>query len=222
MGAKHRAPTSGNVSLDNSAPPFLPLEEMGRSRSNTDGSTTVNMPAAASSPEDPPSPKEDKLPKSITVTQKAATILQSRMMIPKKVDGKKVVMGVMGFFFFTIIYESFFKEPEDRLIQPDFADKFLMWVELNPGWGLGAISLVIAAAVVTLVPIGTPLTLGCGYIYRGVYGWRLGLFVATVVSMAGSCLGAVICFLLGRYLMRETVQQWVRKYPLFDAINIGR
>jgi len=138
-----------------------------------------------------------------------------------KVDGKKSVMGLMGFLGLIIIYETFYVDPKDRLIQPDFADTFLLWVEENPSLGIVAIMIVIAAAVVTMVPIGTPLTLGCGYIYRGVYGWKLGIFISTVVSMVGSCLGAVICFLLGRYLMRETVQQWVRKYPLFDAINIG-
>ena len=209
MGEKQRAPASGNASLD-SAPPFLPLEEnMGRPRSNSDPSPEDDVPYDS----------EEKPPKSAVAKQKAS-LIKSRM-IPSKIDGKKLVMGFLGLFLLTIVYESFFVDPEHRLVQPDFADKFLMWVELNPVWGLGAISLVIAAAVVTLVPIGTPLTLGCGYIYRGVYGWKLGLFVATAVSMAGSCLGAVICFLLGRYLMRETVQQWVRKYPLFDAINVG-
>lgn len=124
--------------------------------------------------------------------------------------------------FMTIIYESFFVAPADRLIQPDFSDRFLNWVQTNPVVGLGAILLVIAGAVVSMVPIGTPLTVGCGYIYRGVYGWQLGLFVSTLVSMAGSTLGAVVCFLLGRYLMRDTVKRWVRNYPLFDAIDVGK
>eukprot|EP00934_Nitzschia_sp_Nitz4_P000496 Nitzschia sp. Nitz4//scaffold161_size51353//35345//36755//NITZ4_006954-RA/size51353-processed-gene-0.62-mRNA-1//1//CDS//3329537927//496//frame0 len=146
--------------------------------------------------------------------------LQQRIPV-QKINGKKIVMATLVLFFVVIIFEAFFVAPEDRLLQPDFADQFLAWVQQNPSWGLGAIMLVIAAAVVTMVPIGTPLTLGCGYIYRGVYGWKLGLVVATVVSMLGSCLGAVVCFLLGRYLMRETVQNWVRKYPLFDAINVA-
>ncbi len=197
MRAKQRAPNSaplsgGNSSVD-SSPPFLPLEET----------------MALDNDHDEAEKKKAR-----------TSLLASNIKIPK-MDGKKVVLVIIGLFFCLILWESFFVEPEHRMLQPDFADKFLLWVEKNPGWGLGAISIVIAAAVVTLVPIGTPLTLGCGYIYRGVYGWKLGLFVATVVSMVGSCLGAVICFLLGRYLMRETVQQWVRKYPLFDAINVG-
>jgi hypothetical protein len=42
-----------------------------------------------------------------------------------------------------------------------------------------------------------------------------------MVSMMGSALGAVICFLLGRYMMRDMVKKWIRKYPIFDAIDIA-
>lgn len=134
---------------------------------------------------------------------------------------KKLILAVVAIIFATIIWESVFVDPNDRLIQPDFSDHFLEWVETHPLLGIFAILFVIAGAVISMVPIGTPLTLGCGYIYRGVYGWKLGLFVSTVVSMAGSTLGAVGCFLLGRYLMRDTVKRWVRNYPLFDAIDVG-
>ncbi|KAG7341112.1 SNARE associated golgi family protein [Nitzschia inconspicua] len=134
---------------------------------------------------------------------------------------KKLILLVIVWIFAVIIWDSFFVDPKDRLLQPDFSDQFLDWVEGHPLLGMGAILIVIAGAVVSMVPIGTPLTLGCGYIYRGVYGWKLGLFVSTVVSMAGSTLGAVCCFLLGRYLMRDTVKRWVRNYPLFDAIDVA-
>jgi uncharacterized membrane protein YdjX (TVP38/TMEM64 family) len=184
-------------SSSDSHPPFLPLEE-GLSRINSEVSIESNA-------------DEDKEKK----------VSHMPTWVPK-INGKKVVMVIFGICFFAIIWNSFFVDPKDRLIQPDFSDKFLTWVQSHPREGLWAISLVIAGGVVTMVPVGTPLTIGCGYIYRGVYGWKLGLFVATVVSMGGSCLGACICFLIGRYLMRETVQRWVRKYPLFDAIDVGK
>lgn len=193
-----KSPLSGNVESD---PPFLPLEEnMARSRSASESSFSV----------------QDVKP----VARKRRKRAWMKSRIPK-LNGKKFVLLILGMFFVTIVWESFFVEPKDRLIQPDFSDKLLLWVEANPGFGLGVIALTIAGAVVSMVPVGTPLTIGCGFIYRGVYGWKLGLFVATIVSMVGSLLGAVVCFFLGRYLMKETVQRWVRKYPLFDAINVA-
>ena len=120
-----------------------------------------------------------------------------------------------------VVWDAMMRDPADRYIQPDFSEKFLLWVQAHPTKGLLAILLLIATAVIFMIPIGTPLTLGCGYIYKGAYGWRMGLTVATIVAMGGSALGAVVCFLLGRYLMREQVRKWVRKYPLFDAIDVG-
>ena len=248
--SKRQTPTpiSGNASLS-SAPPFLPLEESMRSRAGTDtesslddvtmeysgemGSDTMEsqvIPLSTSKKNDDESLVALRTSKKRNGSRHENTsttfsAISSNLSFWKKFKlpgTKQIVLAAVGLLFALIIWECFFVEPEDRLIKPDFSDKFLDWVQSNPGWGLGAIMLVIAAAVVSLVPIGTPLTLGCGYIYRGVYGWKLGLLVSTVVSMAGSTLGAVICFLLGRYLMRDTVKRWVRNYPMFDAIDIGK
>jgi len=140
----------------------------------------------------------------------------------KSCNGKKIVSGIMFALIGLIIWDAVFTDPADRLLRPDFADTFLRWVQGNPTQGIFAFLIVIATAVIFMIPIGTPLTLGCGYIYKAAYGWTWGLTLATIVSMAGSALGAVACFLLGRYLMREQVRLWVRKYPLFDAIDIGK
>merc|ERR1711862_122629 len=40
-----------------------------------------------------------------------------------------------------------------------------------------------------------------------------------LASMTGSLLGSCSCFLLGRYIMRDRVRKWGRKYPLFDAVD---
>ena len=92
---------------------------------------------------------------------------------------KKLILVFLGSVFALVLWESSF-------VQADFVDKFLEWVEQNPVLGLGAILVVIAVAVVTLLPVGTPLTIACGYIYRGVYGWRLGLFFLMVRRPARS------------------------------------
>jgi uncharacterized membrane protein YdjX (TVP38/TMEM64 family) len=139
-----------------------------------------------------------------------------------KVSGKKVVSSIMFILIAIVIWDAMFASPENRLLKPDFADTFLLWVQANPSKGAFGLLLLIAVAVIFMIPIGTPLTLGCGYIYKSAYGWRLGLTIATIVSMGGSALGAVTCFLLGRYLMRDQVRRWIRKYPLFVAIDVGK
>ena len=140
----------------------------------------------------------------------------------KGCNGKKAVSTIMFMVIGLVIWDAVFTDPEDRFLKPDFADTFLRWVQLNPAQGIFAFLIVIATAVVLMIPIGTPLTLGCGYIYKAAYGWTWGLTLATVVSMGGSAIGAVACFLLGRYLMRDQVRLWIRKYPLFDAIDVGK
>ncbi len=241
-GHSSAAPTSNNnsMNLDDGTPPFLPLEETMRIRSGG-----MNVPLNDSNNDDnhygdddyndndhshknDGSHKKDLTSKhsdtNNDTTTKAISSNPRPWLIQRlfsRWNTKKFILICMALLFVTIIWESFFVEPNQRWIQPDFCDQFLSWVDTNPTLGMGAILLVIAVAVVSMVPIGTPLTLGCGFIYRGVYGWKLGLFVSTVVSMAGSTLGAVACFLLGRYLMRDTVKRWVRNYPLFDAIDVG-
>lgn len=135
---------------------------------------------------------------------------------------KMLVSFLMVMILAVVFWDALFRKPEDRWIKPESSLILLEWVQGHPLQGLLAILLVIAFCVVVMVPLGTPLTLGCGYVYKGAYGWKVGVTIATVVSMAGSALGAVVCFLLGRYLMRETVRKWVKKYPLFDAIDIGK
>lgn len=142
--------------------------------------------------------------------------------VKMKISAKKVVTYAMFSLIVFFIWDAMVRSPEQRIFDPSKSDKFLQWVQENPTKGLVALLLLIAVAVIFMVPIGTPLTVGCGYIYKGAYGWKIGLTVATIVSMGGSALGAICCFLLGRYLMRDQVRQWIKKYPLFDAIDVGK
>jgi hypothetical protein len=193
---------------DDSSHPFLPLEEANRLMTPVNVKNAVgNNKGSSSSPK--PQPKEEQ---------------QQQQPSPWrfKVTGKKVVSSIMFMLIAMIIWDAMFASPEHRLLKPDFADTFLLWVQAHPSKGAVGLLLLIAVAVVFMIPIGTPLTLGCGYIYKSAYGWRLGLTIATIVSMGGSALGAVTCFLLGRYLMRDQVRTWIKKYPLFVAIDVGK
>ena len=191
---------------DESSHPFLPLEEASRlmtpvvKNGNNKGSSSSLKPQPKEEQQQPQQPSPWRF----------------------KVTGKKIVSSIMFMLIAIIILDAMFASSEHRLLKPDFADTFLIWVQAHPSKGAVGLLLLIAVAVVFMIPIGTPLTLGCGYIYKSAYGWRLGLTIATIVSMGGSALGAVTCFLLGRYLMRDQVRTWIKKYPLFVAIDVGK
>ena len=140
----------------------------------------------------------------------------------ESINGKHIVALLVFGTTAYLVWDAIFTPPDQRIIRPESSAMFLTWVQANPYLGMGAFVLVFAVCVVFMIPVGTPLTLGCGYIYKGAYGWVIGVSVATTVAMIGSGLGAVSCFVLGRYLMRNTVRQWIRKYPMFDAIDGGK
>jgi hypothetical protein len=158
----------------------------------------------------------DKMP------QEEEQQLQQPLPWRSKVSAKQIVVSLLLLCIAMLIGDAMFAKPENRLLKPDFADTFLMWVQSNPSKGAFWLVVVIAFALVFMLPLGTPLALGCGYIYKRAYGWEWGLTIATSVSMVGSGVGAAICFLLGRYLMRDQVRTWIRNYPLFVAIDIGK
>ncbi|KAL7567979.1 hypothetical protein ACA910_019687 [Epithemia clementina (nom. ined.)] len=237
--AQHHSLKDGGDNLTTSdqnqqQPPFLTLEE---TTTVTDTSTMLehtdltapedraarkralqSSQAAAQTTNEDEQPNEEDHDKDKNRKHLSVTSLKKRT----SCTVKGVLSYTMFFVIFLIVWDAIFTPPEKRWIQPAHTDGFLLWVQQHPIQGLFAIMIVIAAAVVVLIPIGTPLTLGCGYIYKGAYGWRIGLTVATLVSMGGSALGAVTCFLLGRYLFRDQVRQWAKdKYPLFDAIDIA-
>lgn len=140
----------------------------------------------------------------------------------KKIESdpaKQFVRFLMLSILLCLVWDATMRPPQDRWLTKDTSSQFLQYAQANPHSAIFAFLIVIAVCVVFMIPVGTPLTLGCGYIYKGVYGWVGGIGIATGVSMAGSALGAVLCFLLGRYLMRDRVRLWIRKYPIFDAID---
>lgn len=80
--------------------------------------------------------------------------------------------------------------------------------------GQGAIGVVVYIGlyvVATLIGVATPLTMAAGVIY-GVLGG------VAIVSPA-SVIAATIAFLLGRFVLRSTVEQKVASNPKFAAIE---
>jgi uncharacterized membrane protein YdjX (TVP38/TMEM64 family) len=142
-----------------------------------------------------------------------------------KCSTKKTIVAIASILIlFTILRDFLFTtaapSPKKRLLVT-ITQKFFEWMQHHPYSGFFAFLIVNASSVVFIVPAGIPLMLGSGCVYKEVYGWNAGIIVAAVSFVLGSSLGAVACFVLGRFFMREYARKWTRKYPLLEAIDVA-
>lgn len=142
-----------------------------------------------------------------------------------KCSTKKTIVAIASILILLTILRDFLfttaaPSPKKRLLLT-LTQKFFEWMQHHPYSGFFAFLIVNASSVVFIVPAGIPLMLGSGCVYKEVYGWNAGIIVAAVSFVLGSSLGAVACFVLGRFFMREYARKWTRKYPLLEAIDVG-
>jgi uncharacterized membrane protein YdjX (TVP38/TMEM64 family) len=84
------------------------------------------------------------------------------------------------------------------------------WVQGFGVWSAVVYGLIYVAAVVALIP-GAALTITAGAVF--------GLAIGTMTVSLASTTGAALAFLIARYLARDSVARWVRRYPRFAAID---
>ena len=65
------------------------------------------------------------------------------------------------------------------------------------------------------------MSIGAGFVFERVYGFGLGLFVGTITTMIGTSAGAVLSFLIGRYLLRDCMKHLAERYSMFEALDVG-
>lgn len=105
-----------------------------------------------------------------------------------------------------------------KLMRPGLLHEFLIWMENHPIKGLVAYLIIYPLHMVLILP-GTPLCMGAGFVFKVQYGWLVGVSFCSMVTLFGSLLGSLMCFLLGRYCFRTSVRRWSKKYPMFDPID---
>ncbi|MGK7957766.1 MAG: TVP38/TMEM64 family protein [Crocosphaera sp.] len=86
----------------------------------------------------------------------------------------------------------------------------LQWIQDLGTIGYLIFILVYMSSAVFLIPASI-LTLGAGVIFDVVQG-------SILVSIA-SMLGAILAFLIGRYVARKWVAKQIKKYPKFQAVD---
>lgn len=88
--------------------------------------------------------------------------------------------------------------------------RLLNWLDAQGGGASLLFVLIIAAVVVLLLP-GVLFTAGAGFVFGVVEG--------TVYVVAGTTLGAVIAFLIARYLFGERASRFVRRHARLKLIS---
>jgi uncharacterized membrane protein YdjX (TVP38/TMEM64 family) len=91
-----------------------------------------------------------------------------------------------------------------------YLEQFLAVVRELGLWGLVLLGAAYTPASLVLFP-GSVLTLTAAGLYD--------FWPALIAVSLGSTLAAVVVFLTGRTLLRTWVEEWVRKYPRFHALD---
>ncbi|BAU43070.1 TVP38/TMEM64 family protein [Leptolyngbya sp. O-77] len=93
---------------------------------------------------------------------------------------------------------------------PVLLPNLLLWVKNLGTTGILAFIVIYNLATLLFIPASL-LTLGGGALY--------GILWGTVYVLLASTLGAVFAFLIGRYVARGWICQWIQAHPQFKAID---
>lgn len=124
-----------------------------------------------------------------------------------------VALLLLGFILFVILDSTI-----GQMYVRDGVNSFLEWIEDNPAPGVFAFVLVYFAATVLFVP-GSILTLGAGFVFANAFGLGPGLLLGSIAVFVGASGGALVSFLLARYLLRDWVGGLTKKYAIFAALD---
>mmetsp|Transcript_10150 Transcript_10150/g.10116 ORF Transcript_10150/g.10116 Transcript_10150/m.10116 type:complete len:168 (+) Transcript_10150:51-554(+) len=102
-----------------------------------------------------------------------------------------------------------------------FMEPFFLWLEENLFLGIFAYIFIYIIFVILVIP-GTIMTLGGAFTFGMVFGGIKGYLIALVLVLISATLGAMLAFLIGRYLIRDYLKKNViQKINLFEAIDRG-
>ncbi|MFQ3617042.1 MAG: TVP38/TMEM64 family protein [Cyanobacteriota bacterium] len=93
---------------------------------------------------------------------------------------------------------------------PVLLPNLLLWVKNLGATGILAFMVIYNLATILFIPAAL-LTLGGGALYGLVWG--------TVYVLIAATLGAVFAFLIGRYVARGWICQWIQAHPKFKAMD---
>lgn len=95
---------------------------------------------------------------------------------------------------------------------------FTEWLKQNLALGTVLFCLLYALCTVCIIPT-TPLTLGGGFAFTQAMGLGAGLVMVSFTVLVGASLGAILAFMLGRYLLHAFVQRLIQRWSITKAID---
>jgi uncharacterized membrane protein YdjX (TVP38/TMEM64 family) len=106
-----------------------------------------------------------------------------------------------------------------------FYTSLMDWLSSHLLLGIFVVIIIYIIATILFIP-GSILTIGTGYAFHQALQQKSnGIFLAVLCSSVavfiGATLGSILCFLMGRYLFRDYVQQLAHHYETFRAIDRG-
>jgi len=129
---------------------------------------------------------------------------------------KKVLVGllVLGLIVYVAVDAATNRHVPNAILA------FLEWIEDHVWLGVLGFVLVYIVATVAFIP-GSVLTLGAGFVFSSALNsLGRGVALGTGAVFVGASVGAILAFLVGRYLFREAVTTRLStKHPVFEALD---
>ena len=99
-----------------------------------------------------------------------------------------------------------------------FIHIFAEWMSLHILPGTLVFVLLLIVCTLVMIPPSI-LIFVCGYVYAQVSGLANGIPAAIVASFVGCAVGAIIAFLRARYMMRDLVGLFSKRYKIIRAAD---
>lgn len=126
---------------------------------------------------------------------------------------KKLLTAVIVLTSFYVLFDLIFLGNVQT-----FINTFLEWMIDHPAGAIFSFIAFFVLATLCFVPPAI-LMFGAGYAFSDVLGFGPGVLMGTFVSFVGCCFGAIMAFVRSRYMMRDLVELFSRRYPIVTAMD---
>lgn len=157
-----------------------------------------------------------KMEEPSSPTPQEGELSEEELKLQRYARNKKIVIGLvfLAFIIFVIVDSTTTGYLRSGI------DTALKWIEANAVAGMFVFMLVYFVATVLFIP-GSILTLGAGFVFANAFGLGVGLLIGVLSVFVGASAGAIVAFILGRYLLRDWVKGLANKYAVFEALDIA-